>query len=303
MSELLEFFGNGSLGNRLLLSFVAMVLLLLGRAALTRLLTQQIENRASLYRWQKWLQYATIVFGVIFIAAIWLDSGSSLATYLGLLTAGLAIALQDLISNLAGWLYIITNNPFELGDRIEIEDNQGDVVDVQFLHTTLLEVGNEFDADQSTGRLVHVPNRTVFSKSLVNATQAFPFIWEEIPVLLTFESDWQKAKEIFQEILDTHSAETIQQANDHIRNQRGTMLIIYGKTTPIVYTSVQDSGILLTLRFLVGARRKRGFIQEIWEAILTELNDQPNINLAYRTSRVVVDPTTQHQNPNPIFNE
>jgi len=299
--RLTHLFGDSATLNQLFLSLLVVVGLLLGRASLRRLLALRIEKRETLYRWQKWLQYGTIILGAILLTGIWFNSGSSIATYLGFLTAGLAIALQDLISNLAGWLYVVSNNPFELGDRIQMNETKGDVVDIHFLHTTLLEVGREFDADQNTGRLVHVPNRKIFSEELINATQTFPFIWEEIPVLVTFESDWKKAKQIFQGILDASSAETITQANQHIRQQRGTMLIKYGKTTPIVYTSVQDSGILLTLRFLVGARRKRGFIQHIWEEILTELNKHPDINLAYTTSRIVVEPTTQHQNP--LFSE
>ena len=92
----------------------------------------------------------------------------SLGTFLGLLSAGLAIALKDVVASMAGWIFILWRRPFQLGDRIQIGDRAGDVVDLRLFQFTLLEIGNWVDADQSTGRSIHVPNGAVFTEPLFN---------------------------------------------------------------------------------------------------------------------------------------
>ena len=93
---------------------------------------------------------------------------------------------------MAGWLFIVGKRPFTVGDRIEVDGSAGDVIDVSLFQFTMLEIGNWVDADQSTGRIIHVPNRFAFNKSLANFTQSFGFIWNEANVLITFESDWER---------------------------------------------------------------------------------------------------------------
>ena len=110
--------------------------------------------------------------------------------------AGIALALQDVILSVAGWFLIIVRRPFQVGDRIELGGVKGDVIDIRLLQTSLLEIGNWVDADQSTGRIVHCPHSLVFKEPLFNYTKGFEFIWNEIKIPLTFESNWKKGKEI-----------------------------------------------------------------------------------------------------------
>lgn len=100
--------------------------------------------------------------GALVVARLWFVGLQSLSTFLGLLTAALAIALQDPIVNLAGWLFLIWRRPFRVGDRIQIGDIRGDVIDMRIFQFSLLEIGNWVNADQSTGRVIHVPNGKVF---------------------------------------------------------------------------------------------------------------------------------------------
>jgi small-conductance mechanosensitive channel len=128
--------------------------------------------------------------GVSLLAWIWVEELLSLSTFLGLVSAGLAIALREPLINLMGWAFIVWRRPFEMGDRIEIGGQAGDVIDMRVFQFTLLEIGNWVDADQSTGRAIHVPNGKVFSESLANYSKGLAYIWNEIPVRVTFESDW-----------------------------------------------------------------------------------------------------------------
>src|SRR3989441_12617332 len=110
--------------------------------------------------------------------------------------SGLAIALKDPVTNLAGWIFIVWRRPFEVSDRVEIGGHKGDVIDIRLLQFTLNEIGNWVNADQSSGRIIHIPNGKVFTEPVANYDKGFKYIWNEVPVLVTFESDWRQAKAI-----------------------------------------------------------------------------------------------------------
>jgi small-conductance mechanosensitive channel len=219
------------------------------------------------------------------VGSIWFRGFQSISTYLGLVSAGIAIALQTPLVNLAGWFFILWRKPFTVGDRIQIADVRGDVIDQRIFMFSLMEIGNWVGAEQSTGRVVHVPNGKIFSESLANYTAGFQYIWNEIPVLLTFESNWQRAKEILIEIAAKHGEGLTETAEAEIRNAAGKMMIYVGALTPIVYTTVKDSGVLLTIRYLCNPRRRRGTEQQIWEDILHAFHENQDIDFAYPTQR------------------
>ena len=106
-------------------------------------------------------------------SSVWIEAIGQFGAFLGLLTAGLAIALKDPLTNIAGWIFILTRQPFKLGDRVQIGDQAGDVIDIRLFQFTLLEIGNWVNADQSTGRIIHVPNGTVFTQSQANYSTGF----------------------------------------------------------------------------------------------------------------------------------
>jgi hypothetical protein len=207
-----------------------------------------------------------------------------------LLSAGLAIALQDPIVNLAGWLFIIWRRPFVVGDRIQIGDHRGDVIDIRIFQFSLLEIGNWVDADQSTGRVIHIPNGKIFREAQANYSQGFQFIWNELPVLVTFESNWKKAKEILQSVAERHAQHFSASAEEQIRQAARKFLIFYTHLTPAVYTSVADSGVLLTIRYLCELQTRRGTAQAIWEEILERFAGADDIDFAYPTSRFYDNP-------------
>jgi small-conductance mechanosensitive channel len=182
-------------------------------------------------------------------------------------------------------MYILGRRPFRVGDRIEVSGTKGDVVDIRLFRFSLMEVGNWVDGEQSTGRLVHVPNGVLFNEQVANYTEGFEYIWVEIPVLITFESDRRRARKIIEGAVLAHAPNLEQSAGSRIRETARSYHIKVGALTPIVYLTVKDSGILLTGRFLLGVRQQRGVTEAIWEAILTALDDDPSVELAYPTTR------------------
>ncbi|MFW6199762.1 MAG: mechanosensitive ion channel family protein [Gemmatimonadota bacterium] len=272
--------------EKLLWSVVAILVLWLLRRFVMRVVTDRVESTRARYQWSKTSSYVAFVVGIVVVSQIWLETLQQLGTFLGLLSAGLAIALRDVVANLAGWLFILWRRPFELEDRIQLGDHAGDVVDLRLFQFTILEIGNWVAADQSTGRVIHVPNSRIFTEPLANYTAQFPYVWHELPVLLTFESDWKRAKRILEEVVNEIAGGLVDDAREAVRQASRRFLIHYRHVTPIVYTSVQDSGVLLTVRFLSPVRSRRGLTQGIWERVLDAFHDEPDIDLAYPTRRI-----------------
>lgn len=293
---------SADIQTKLFYSLVVIFSLLIFRALANRVLNRRIEDSASLYRWRKSTGYLALGIGVTLIGIIWLRGAGNVVTYLGLVSAALVIALQDPITNFVGWVFIISRRPFEIEDRIQIGDSAGDVIDIRFFQFSLNEIGNWVDADQSTGRVLHIPNRKVFSDNIANYTQGFTFLWNEIPVVLTFESDWRKGKAILLEIGERHTAHLSASARKRVRNVAKRYLIYYKNLTPIVYTKVVDHGITLTIRYLCAPHRRRGSEQAIWEDILDAFAKEPTLEFAYPTQRIYYHPVEgpPESNPSPV---
>jgi len=271
--------------QRLFDSLATVALLWLARRLVLSIVWRRVDDVRARYRWQKTSTYVAVTLGLLSVGWIWIEGLGSIATFLGLVSAGVAIALKDILVNFAGWAFILARRPFELGDRIQIGEHAGDVIDIRLFQFSLLEVGNWVDADQSTGRVIHVPNGKVLTEVTANFTKGFQYIWNEIPVLVTFESDWEKAKEILLDITRRHAAHLTESAQQSIREVSRRFLIFYQTLTPTVYTRVADSGVLLTMRYLCAPRECRGTAQAIWEDVLREFAQHPDIDFAYPTQR------------------
>jgi small-conductance mechanosensitive channel len=275
----------------ILMSILLIIGVMVIRALALRVMRSRVEDVRSRYKWRKTITYLTVVIGIILVGRVWSEGIGELATFLGLLSAGLAIALRDPIVNLGGWLFIIWRRPFVVGDRIQLGENAGDVIDQRIFQFIVLEIGNWVHADQSTGRLIHIPNGLVFREPLANYTRGMQYIWNEIGVLLTFESDWKGAKEILKEVVETHAREVVEEAEQQMHKASRQFMIFYSTLTPTVYTSVEDSGVMLTMRYLCHPRRRRGTTQAIWEDILVRFAERDDIDFAYPTMRYYSNPS------------
>lgn len=273
-------------------SILLILALVILRALVLRIVHRRLDDPEDWYRIRKIASYLTTVVAVVGLGRIWLEAFSDLATFLGLLSAGVAIALADVLKNLAGWAFIVLRRPFRVGDRIEIDGVMGDVIDVRAFRFTVVETGNWVDSDQSTGRLVHIPNGQVINSPVANYTEGFPYIWHEIPILITFESDWELGEGLLQQALDTECPDIADEAARQIRITGQRYQIRFTQLRPTVYVTVKDSGVLLTARFLVPARARRSFDQAVWKAFLRAIADEPLVELAYPTNRTVF--TTMH---------
>ena len=277
-----------SIYYKILLSLGIVVAILLVRWFVNSFLLPRIVKPKHHYAWRKTIIYLSSILILISLIALWLEDFGEAATFLGLLSAGLAVALKDPIVNLFGWFHIIFNRPFEVGHRIEIGAKKGDVLDITFFEFTLLEIGEYVDSSQSTGRIIHIPNGKVFTQPVVNAVQGFQYIWNEIPVLITFKSNWEKAKELLLSI-ERDKVSNIDTLKKDLTEGERRYNVHYNILTPTVYTSVKASGVQLTLRFLCHPKRQRATEQMIWEEILKTFNQETDIEFAYDSVTVYVE--------------
>ncbi len=273
---------NSLLGTGVVILGYWLVRILVGR-----LLERRIEDVSRRYAATKTLQYTLGFVAFLVLLRVWVAGTGmgAMGAYLGILSAGLAIALQDPLTNLAGWLFLVVRKPFVVGDRVEIGEHAGDVIDIRLFAFSVVEIRNWVRADQSTGRIIHIPNGWLFQKAVTNFTQAFSFVWHEIPVVVTFESDWRLAKEILTEIATRHASIQSEAAAEEVRRAARKYLIFYHQLTPIVWTRVVDHGVELTIRYPTEARGRRGSEQAIWEDVLDAFSPRDDMDFAYPTQR------------------
>lgn len=272
--------------NKLLLSLLWVISIILISFIAKKIANHKITDIKSIYLVKKAISYISMLLTIILLLIIWFRDISNLSTIIGLASAGFAIALKDIISDLAGWTYIITKKPFTTGDRVEVGDLRGDIVDIGFLKFSMLEIGNWVDSDQSTGRIIFIPNSYIYLRTFVNYTKDFNFIWNEIPVVITFESDWKKAKSILEHIINKDVCETVEAANIELENAAKKQYIFFTKLTPIVWVSAKENGVVLTIRYLCRPRKRRGSEDKIWTDILSEFSRHEDINFAHQTTRL-----------------
>lgn len=276
------------LAGKAFASVVVVLVVVLARLAALRAIHRTQEPEFS-YRADKGLAYSAVIVAGLALTWIWLDSVNNLATYIGIVSAGIAISLSDLLKNVVAWAFILIRRPFKIGDRIEVDGLKGDVVDVRLFRFTMLEVGGDMvAADQSTGRLLHVPNGIVFTEAIANYTEGFEYVWHELEVLVTFESDWRAARTIVERAVKDHGIGSLATSAAELRSTARKYNIKVGSLSPIVYMTVKDSGVLLTGRFLIDPRKQRGADEAAWIVILDGFAAEENVDLAYPTYRNIV---------------
>ena len=280
--------GVGALEKFAIFLLVGLALYLLTRVV-RRAIDAQIEDVKQRHQLRKVTGYSFWI--TLAIAAVVLFAErlalADVGTILGLLAAAVTIALADVVRSLAGWIYINSRRGVEIGSRVEVDGKLGDIIDIGLLKTTLLEVGAPMvHGLQSTGRIVTVPNSVFLMKNVVASAAENPLVWQEIQVLVTFESDWKRARGILRDVATELYDELVPDLKAGFRHLERRYAFRLGSTAPIVYTEIADSGVLLTLRSLTPVRSRRSMADRISIAILDRFANEPEIDFAYPTYRV-----------------
>jgi small-conductance mechanosensitive channel len=247
------------------------------------------KEEKSAYYFRKligFISWLVVILMVIFNTA---GGIGSISAVIGLAGAGLAIALQDPIVSLVGWFLIVGKYGISVGDRIEINSVKGDVVDVGMLRIAVMEVGNWLSGEQSTGRMVFFPNSFIFKGHFFNYSTANSFIWDEIHILVTYESHWKKACDIILKVAQEVSSDVVERARESQETLSRRFNVTIGNPESYAYVTIADSGVDLVLRYLSEIKRRRVMHDQICREILEAFEKEPDIHLAYPTQRQLTE--------------
>ncbi len=212
---------------------------------------------------------------LLVLIAIFSFSGdlTGLGLTLGLFSAAIGFALQKPITGIAAWIMVVTRRPFEIGDRVIIGSVKGDVRDISLTHITLKEIGGIVQTEENSGRNIMVPNSLLFEQNIVNYTQQDEFVLSQVFFTATYESDLGKAMNI-----------GIQAAKKHIKQFAESM-----KKEPYARTSFQPSGINISIRFFVPAKRMTEISTEITNEVFERISKEKSVAFAYPHTEVVLN--------------
>ncbi|MCC4770436.1 mechanosensitive ion channel [Methanosarcina sp. DH2] len=278
MRYLTDFFDeNNALLDSLLASLIVILLAYIINSLAGDFILKRVTTARDRYALRKTVSILVTVLAFASFIAIWIERTSTLIIAYGILSAGIAIALQDLLRSIAGGILIITSNPFKAGDRIQVGDNIGDVLDIGNFSTKLMEIREWENSDQYTGRIIQLPNSFVLNQPIKNYTRDFSFIWDEIRIMLIYGSNWKKAQEIILKIADPIVKEFESTAKEELLNMEEKYFLATYDVQTNTYTSIGENWIELRLRYVVDPLKRREVNNLLASEILEGLEKEEDI--------------------------
>lgn len=251
------------------------------------------------------LSIVLALFLFLGIVSIWFDDPTRLATGLGLVTAGLAFALQRVITATAGYFIILRGKTFNVGDRIVMGGVRGDVISLSFMQTKIMEMGQPPSVAQDdpamwvrsrqyTGRIVTVSNDKIFDEPVYNYTYHFPYIWEEMNLPVRYQDNRKAAERILLEAAEKHGVAEKDLSPEEIEELRRRYGLPVKDVSPRVYWRLTDNWLELSVRFVSPDHGTRDLKDAMSREILERL-DEAGIGLASATYEIVGLPKVRLQ--------
>lgn len=301
---------NAENGQKVLLTAGFIVfnwLLRRGANALTGMILRGREDEQGRFWTRQAINLGTTVLLLVGLLSLWFDDPTRLATALGLVTAGLAFALQKVVTAVAGYFVILRGTTFNVGDRITMGGVRGDVIGLGFINTTIMEMGQPpavqgaqpamwVRSRQYTGRVVTVSNDKIFDEPVYNYTRDFPYLWEEISLPISYAADRERAERILLRAADQHASAFTEDSRVALDAMRQRYAVQATPTDPRVYYRLTDNWLELTVRFVTEARGVRDIKDAMSREILAEL-EAAGIEVASATFELVGLPPIRFEAP------
>lgn len=286
MPEKLLSFLKSSLFENLALLIVITIIILVVMRFVKQTISKRINDTDNKYRARK----AANIFGYVLIAAcvlfVYSDKLGNIGITLGLASAGIALALQEVITSFAGWISILFTSQIKIGQRVKIGDLTGDIIDIGVLKTTLMEVGDWVNGDLYNGRITTISNSFVFKNPIQNYSADYPFLWDEIEIPIRTESDYKRARLVFEQVTANvcgnfakSSQETWEAMSDKFRVENA-------RVNPMISLKFDENWITFTIRYVVDYRNRRSTKDQLFTAILDALAKEENIAIGTSTLEV-----------------
>lgn len=260
------------------------VLILVSFRLIRRSLRMRIEDADIRYKSQKGVEILGYAILVILSLLFFTGNIKDFTITIGLLSAGLAFTLQELILSLAGSVYIFLVKVYKPGDRIEINGIKGDVIDIDSIYTTMMEIGQWVSSDNYSGRIVKLSNAFVFKGPIYNYSREFPFIWDEFNLPIRYGSDIELAKKIIIKV-------ALEELSDYAIKSKTKWQEVVNKyyvedalVNPTLAISLTDNWIQFNLRYIVDYKKRR--------LIKHRLNDKIRIEIEKTEGKVILASST-----------
>ncbi len=241
-------------------------------------------DRFESYRKRNFTNTILFLIGIIAIAALWSRLLQHKGTFLGLIGAGLAVALREPLLAIAGRIAIFAGHIYKVGDRIEISHMAGDVIAVGFFYTRLMEIGNWVRGDQATGRITQFSNSMIFGTPVFNYTQNFSYVWDEVVLPVTYDSNIGAAKDILLEAADKYTHEFLKKAENELQSMSHSFLVPKFDLKPSVFVEITDNYVNLTMRYIVDPKQRRAGKSFIYSRALEMLKERNDISFGSTTA-------------------
>ena len=259
--------------------FLRTVIFILAITLIQHLLLKIIKKLNSSkkeYVYSQRLKVVSEILKIMTAIFIWAKYINNFMTLITFVSAAFTIALRELIFNFFAGIYIKIKKTIEVEDRIEIDGILGDVINIKLMNFEILEVDNKKNRGQSTGIVINFPNAYIFRNPLKNYSKAFKYIWDEITLKITLDSDVEKTKKILYKIVNNN--DIIKAIPNKMQNQLSNIhtdyRIYFNQYKPIIYTEIVDNHIELQIRYLIHPKKARYVASTIWTKILQSYNNK-----------------------------
>lgn len=269
--EIIQNFTESDSFERLLIIVVATVVVMVIAYFLRKGISRHISDVSHQYRTRKALNILTYILVVSIVLFVYSDKLGDIGIALGLAGAGVAFALQEVITAIAGWFSIMLSNSIRLGQRVKIGNIKGDIIDISVIRTTIMEVGDWVDGDLYNGRITAISNSFMFTDALQNYSADYPFLWDEVKVPIDNGSDFQAARKIFYDVAMEVCGDFARDSQKIWTQMHGKYKIENAEVMPTVALKFDEKWITFTIRYVVDYKKRRSTQDKIYTRLLEEI--------------------------------
>lgn len=253
-----------------------------------KIVNAKVQSDRERFRLRQSLNTFVLVAFVVVVGLLWARKLQHTSTFLGLIGAGLAVALREPLLSIAGRIAIFAGHIYSVGDRIQLEKMSGDVIGVGFFYTRMMEIGNWIGGDQYSGRIIQFANATIFGTAVMNYTQDFAYIWDEVKLPVTYESNFRVATQILTDVGGEYTKEFLEGAQHQLDRMRHYFLIPETDLKPQVFTKVTDNYLQLTMRYVVDPKKRRSASSFIYAKVFERLQQRDDVQIGSQTISVTL---------------
>ena len=252
-------------------------------------LNRSVKENSERFRRRGAFRTILFILAAAIVVVLWARLLQHTGTFLGILGAGIAVALKEPLLSIAGRIAILAGHMYNVGDRIEINKMSGDVIGIGLFYTRMMEIGNWIEADQVTGRIVQISNSQIFGTPIFNYTQMFSYIWDEVKLPVTYASNAEAANQILLEVGSEYTREFLQGAQSQLDEMRQSFLIPAFELKPNVFMKVTSNWLELSMRYVVEPKKRRNASNFLYREVFKRIRERKDIQIASETMDLTVE--------------